>query len=157
MKNKCSSWCTLMGILGYFMGVVYAFTLILIPIAVYCFIGAKVYMERADLTDSQLATYKKSMTYWSIFFSIVAFPIGLFSIIPALKIDNNITITDVEVKAEENKKDVEQPEVKIEENKSSSSELSDIETIEKLKNLKDEGLITQEEFERAKGEVLNKK
>ena len=52
---------------------------------------------------------------------------------------------------------VEQPEVKIEENKSSSSELSDIETIEKLKNLKDEGLITQEEFERAKGEVLNKK
>ena len=76
MKNKCSSWCTLMGILGYFMGVVYAFTLILIPIAVYCFIGAKVYMERADLTDSQLATYKKSMTYWSIFFSIVAFPIA---------------------------------------------------------------------------------
>lgn len=153
MTNKSSAWCTLMGILGYIIGIAYCFTLILIPIAVYCFIGARRYIEWSGLTDSQLAQYKSNLTNWAIFFSIVGFPIGLFSIAPACLVSNDITITSV---SEPEKGNEAQPEQHVDK-KEEDSTLSKMETIEKLDSLKKEGLITEEEYERAKKEVLDKK
>lgn len=156
--NKSSVWCTIMAVLGFIFGVGYCFTIILIPVAIYCFIGAKRYMEWANLTDSQLVVKKQSLINWAIFFSIVGFPLGLISIVPACMIsNNNIVVTDVKTEdaekttASETKTGNERKETVEEE------ELSDIETIEKLNNLKKEGLITEEEYSRAKDEVLNKK
>lgn len=156
--NKSSVWCTIMAVLGFIFGVGYCFTIILIPVAIYCFIGAKRYMEWANLTDSQLLVEKQSLINWAIFFSIVGFPLGLISIVPACMIsNNNIVVTDVKTEdaekttASETKTGNETKETVEEE------ELSDIETIEKLNNLKKEGLITEEEYSRAKDEVLNKK
>ena len=149
--NKSSVWCTIMAVLGFIFGVGYCFTIILIPVAIYCFIGAKRYMEWANLTDSQLLVKKQSLINWAIFFSIVGFPLGFISIVPACMIsNNNIVVTDKTTASEtetgnETKETVEE------------EELSDIETIEKLNNLKKEGLITEEEYARAKDEVLNKK
>lgn len=154
MTNKNSAWCTVMGILGYFIGVAYCFTLILIPVAVYCFIGAKRYMDWAQLTDSQLAQYKPNLTNWAIFFSIVGFPIGLLSIVPACLVSNDVTITNV---SEPGKAGETSEEPKVEEKKEEDKSLSKMETIEKLDSLKKEGLITEEEYERAKKEVLEKK
>lgn len=152
MTNKNSAWCTIMGIIGYITGVAYCFTLILIPVAVYCFIGARKYIEWSSLTDGQLAQYKQKLTNWAIFFSIVGFPIGLLSIVPACLISNNVTITNVEEpKAEETKNEQPVNETQEKEKKSPEDKLA---TIEKLENLKKEGLITEEEFERAKKEVL---
>lgn len=152
MKNKNSIWCTIMGILGFVLGVSYCFTLILIPLAVYCFIGAKKYIDYSALTDSELALQKKSLTNWAIFFSIVGFPIGLLSLFPALLAGNNVTITTT------SEPNVGNAEVKEETVKPSETHVEDsLETIAKLESLKKEGLITEEEFERAKSEVLSKK
>ena len=93
MKNKFSGWCVTLAILGYIFGVAFCFTFILIPLAVYCFIGARKYMIFSAMSDAQLYTFKKSLTGWAIFFSIVGFPLGLISIIPAVFVSsNNITI-----------------------------------------------------------------
>jgi len=152
MKNKNSIWCTIMGILGFVLGVSYCFTLILIPLAVYCFIGAKKYIDYSALTDSELALQKKSLTNWAIFFSIVGFPIGLLSLFPAMLAGNNVTITTT------SEPNVGNAEAKEETVKPSETHVEDsLETIAKLENLKKEGLITEEEFERAKSEVLSKK
>ncbi len=152
MTNKNSVWCTIMGIIGYITGIAYCFTLILIPVAVYCFIGARKYIEWSSLTDGQLAQYKQKLTNWAVFFSIVGFPIGLLSIIPACMTSNNVTITNVEEPKEEGVK-AEQPKEEKQEKEKKSPE-DKIATIEKLENLKKEGLITEEEFERAKKDVL---
>ena len=156
--NKSSVWCTIMAVLGFIFGVGYCFTIILIPVAIYCFIGAKRYMEWASLTDSQLLVEKQSLINWAIFFSIVGFPLGLISIVPACMIsNNNIVVTDV--KTEDAEKTTASETETGNETKETveEEELSDIETIEKLNNLKKEGLITEEEYARAKDEVLNKK
>lgn len=156
MTNKSSVWCTLMGVLGYIIGIAYCFTLIFIPIAVYCFIGAKRYIEWANLTDSQLAQYKSNLTNWAIFFSIVGFPIGLFSIAPAVLVSNNVTITNVSEPTNETANG--ETVVHTEEKKEEKDEVVDsLKTIEKLDSLKKEGLITEEEYERAKKDVLEKK
>lgn len=157
MTNKNSVWCTIMGILGYIIGIGYCFTLIFIPVAIYCFIGAKKYIEWANLTDSQLAQYKSNLTNWAVFFSIVGCPIGLLSIVPAVLVSNNPTITTVsepETKAEEENKQTQTTDSSKEEKATVENTL---ETIQKLESLLKEGLITNEEFERAKTDVLNKK
>lgn len=154
MKNKNSVWCTINGVLGYLFGVAYCFTLILIPVAVYCFIGARRYIEWSDLTDSQLASKKSSLTNWAIFFSIVGFPIGLLSIVPACLVQNNVVVTNA---GEPNGENPEIAEVKHEEKKEEPEQVEDsLKTIEKLDSLRKEGLITEEEYNRAKDEVLNK-
>ena len=154
MRNKVSGLCVLMAIIGYFLGVACCFTLILIPVAVYCFIGARRYMIYSAMSDAQVYTFKQSLTGWAIFFSIVGFPIGLLSIIPALVVSsNNVTITDVPNEVNETPQQV-QEEVKEEPVKEDKS--NDLETLEKLKHLLDEGLITEEEYERAKKDVINK-
>ena len=157
MKNKFSGWCVTLAILGYIFGVAFCFTFILIPLAVYCFIGARKYMIFSAMSDAQLYTFKKSLTGWAIFFSIVGFPLGLISIIPAVFVSsNNITITDVSEPdfktAPEQKPQAENKEKPAKEDKS-----NDLETLEKLKHLLDEGLITEEEYERAKKDVVNKR
>lgn len=153
MKNKCSGWCTLNSIIGYIVGVAYCFTLILIPLAVYCFIGARKNVEWSEMTDGQIASYKESMKKWAIFFSIVAFPIGLFSIVPAvICANNNVVVSNIENDNQETK--VQQVKEETEEK---TEVLSDEETIAKLKSLLDEGLITEEEFARAKKEVIERK
>lgn len=154
--NKNSVLCSVMGIISYIIGISYCFTLILLPVAIYCFIGGRMYMELAKKTDGEVAIKKQSLTYWAIFFSIVGFPIGLISIIIPLRANNNVKVSNVE----EPKVMVQTTEeVKPEENKvyEQKSDLTDLETIEKLQKFKEDGLITEEEFERAKKEILEKK
>ena len=153
MTNKSSVWCTIMGILGYIFGIGFCFTLILIPVAIYCFIGAKKYIEWSAVSDSELASQKKSLTSWAIFFSIVGFPFGLLSIVPVALCSNNVVVTNASEPNEGNK---ENSEAQEKETKTDSVE-NRMETIAKLESLKKEGLITEEEFERAKKEVLENK
>ncbi len=152
MKNKVSGLCVMIAILGYVLGVACCFTLILIPLAVYCFIGAKKYMMFSEMSDAQICAFKQSLTNWAIFFSIVGFPIGLLSIIPALMVSsNNVVVSSVN---EEIKTAPEQPKEKEEAKPEEENKSNDLETLEKLKHLLDEGLITEEEYERAKKDIL---
>ncbi len=154
MTNKSSYYCVAMGIFGYIFGVVYCCTLILIPVGIYCFIGAKKYMDCSALTDSQLTQQKKALVGYAVFFGIFAFPLGLLAIAPAYYASSNqISVTDVGTSS------VAQPgevETQTTERAESVNPLSDDETLEKLKHLYEEGLITKEELNRATEEVKNK-
>ena len=155
MENKNKVWFIINAIIAIASGITYALTLILIPLAIYCFVGAKKYMELADCSEGELSRHKSSLTNWAIYFSIVAFPFGLLSIVPASLVSNNVTITNVETKKQDSQSTFE-PEQQTEKREPVKNELSDLETLEKLKKLLDEGLITREEYERAKSEVLKK-
>lgn len=150
--NKSRGFCIAMGILGFLWGVVYSCTLILLPIAIYCFLGAKFYMDSSSLTDSQLSSMKQAFVGYAIFFSIVGFPFGLLSIFPAVFVSsNNVTITSVSEENSEQKSTEAETETKPK--PESKNETSKEETIEKLEHLYAEGLITKEELERAKGDL----
>ena len=152
MKNKVGGWCIALGILGYILGVACCFTLILIPVAVYLFIGARRYMVFSEMSDAELSANKQALMGWAIFFSIVGFPLGLISIIPAMIVsNNNITISNVET---EIKTAPEQVNAEVKEEKKQENKSNDIDTLEKLKHLLDEGLITEEEYNRAKKDIL---
>lgn len=153
--NKNRGWCILMGVIGYILGISCCFTLLLIPVAIYCFIGAGKYMGFAELTDAQLAMNKQSLVNWSIFFSIVGFPVGLVSIIIPLRVSPNVTVYDVKDSKEEIKQETTQEEKQ--EKYEPDTQLTKLETIEKLQKFKEDGLITEEEFEKAKKEVIGDK
>lgn len=151
MTNKSSYYCVAMGIIGYIFGVVYCCSLILIPVAVYCFIGARRYMECSALTDSQLCQRKKELVGYAVFFGIFAFPLGLLGIGPAYYASSNqISVTDVDAQSQTETGEAAQTST---ERAESVNPLSDDETLEKLKHLYDEGLITKEELQRATDEV----
>lgn len=156
MKNKSSVFCVIMGILGYVMGIAYALTLILIPIAIYCFIGAKMYMDASNLTESELTFKRRALIGYAVFFSIVAFPIGLISIAPAFfATSNNVVVSDPEGDNKEQTQTtlVKESEAAYERKETSQNTTSKEETLEKLNHLYDEGLITKAELERAKAEI----
>lgn len=155
MENKNKVWYIISAVIGILAGISYALTLILIPLAIYCFIGAKKYLDLAECSEGELTKHKQSLTNWAIYFSIVAFPFGLISIAPACLISNNVTVSNVET--HEFKTETTEAEQHTEKREPVKNELSDLETLEKLKKLLDEGLITEEEYERAKKEVLEKK
>lgn len=156
MKNKSSVFCAIMGVIGYLAGVMYCLTLILIPVAVYCFIGAKMYMDASNLSDSELTYKKRALIGYAVFFSIVAFPIGLLSIAPAcFASQNNIVVTDSKESSNDEPQTtlVKESEATYERKETSVNQTSKEETLEKLNHLYDEGLITKAELERAKAEI----
>ncbi len=151
MNNKSSVWFTLNSIINYISGIGYAFTLILLPLGIYCFICAKRNTEFAKLSDAQLPAVKEQVKNWAIFSSIVNFPIGLISIIPLFKIDDNNGIKITTVDDENNGNEAEEKPV---------TEIAKIEIdekIEKLTNFKNEGIISEEEYNKAVEELKSKK
>ena len=152
MENKNKGWFIALCVIGYLLAISYFFTLILIPLGIYCVIGANKYKDFAEMSEGEVTQHKTSITNWAIFFSIVGFPVGLISIVPVFTIGNNVTVTDV--KGNEPKTFSAEAEQHTENRERVKNELSDLETLEKLKNLLDEGLITREEFDRAKSDLF---
>ena len=161
MNNKSSVWFVISSIINYFTGIVYSFTLILLPLGIYCFICAQRNNEFAKLSDAQLPAIKEQVKGWCIFSSIVNFPIGLIAIIPYLQIgDNGIKVTTVE--EPNSSKETTESEVVNEETTenvaSSKMDKSEIdEKIQKLTDFKNEGIISEEEYNRAVKELQERK
>ena len=149
MNNKSAAWFTLNSIINYLSGIAYSFTLILLPLGIYCFICAKRNTEFAKLSDAQLPALKEQVKNWAIFSSIVNFPIGLISIIPLFQIgDNGIKITHVEEDKNESNKQPQDEEME-------TSEID--EKIQKLTDFKNEGIISEEEYNKAVEELKSRK
>ena len=147
MKNKSSAWFTLNSIINYLSGIAYAFTLILLPLGIYCFICAKRNNDWAKLSDAQLPAIKEQVKNWAIFSSIVNFPVGLISIIPLYQIgDNGIKITTV---GEENELEKEEPQETDNANQGEMANTEIDEKIKKLTDFKNEGIISEEEYNKA--------
>ena len=166
MKNKASIWCYISGVVAYIAGIIYCLSLIFIPIGIYCIIFGMRYFSVAKITDSEFATAKMYLFGPTIGLSIFAFPIGLVSLIPYfmagnnnVKVNNTATSADFrEEPAEGETVRVEVDTVTIPKEQSKTSELSseDLEKLEKLANFKNQGLLTEEEYEQAKNQIINK-
>ena len=165
MRNKASVWCYISAAISYIAGVVYCFSLIFLPISIYCFVFGNRYMRIAKLSNSELAMIKSMLTSSAVFISIFGFPIGLITIIPACiagsNAQHNATQNYDNSSESAERETVKADEVEVEEvtNQSKNSGLSqnDLETIEKLARFRDQGLLSDDEFEEAKRQIINKK
>ncbi|MEG1581891.1 MAG: SHOCT domain-containing protein, partial [Clostridia bacterium] len=100
-------------------------------------IGGVKFMELSNVNDKQLLDEKGKILGWTIFFSIALFPIGLFSVF----IYSNL-------------EDVEKDNTKTQASVKKDSFEDKVEKIKVLSELKQNGLIDEEEFKTAKGKIL---
>lgn len=151
-------------VICFIFGALYVFSLVFIPIGIYCFIAAKRFREKADHLYDNMAMNNDVFKNYVIFVSIACFPLGLISIIPYFMIisnnikvsttveeDNGIKISSVVDNEEIKEEKTEEVEVHIEE-----TEEEKIAKFNKLKNFHEKGIITDEELEMAREQLFGK-
>lgn len=148
----------------FLFGACYIFSLVFIPVGIYCFSAGKLFSHKAEHLLDNFVADKKTMKAYTIFVSIACFPFGLLSVIAYLGIyGNNVKIETAESVRVES---VEEPasfvveesineEVK-EESEKEETEEEKIEKLEKLRKFKEKNIITEEEFEMAKEQMFGK-
>ena len=164
MKNKASIWCYICAVVSYIAGVLYSLSLIFLPIAIYCFIFGNRYLRIAKIKNHELPVIRSLLVSSALFISVIAFPIGLVSIIPVC-LSGKVQQKNNDVKYDNASSTAEAETVKAEtvevtsQKKNSSTTLSaeDLEKIEKLSKFRQQGLLTDEEFEEAKKQIMNQK
>ena len=164
-------------VICFIYGALYCFSLVFIPIGVYCFIAGRRFSYKAEHVYDTMKLSNLNFKRYVIFVSIFCFPLGLLSIIPYLVLSsNNVVVTDtnglhlqeedkkikiVETKESVVEKDDLNKEVQVAEVEAQKDEeLTDAEKYakyEKLKNFKDKGIITEEELELAREQLFGKK
>ena len=160
----------------FVFGAIYLFTLVFIPIGIYCFVAAKRFAYRAEHMFETFAVNNQTLKNYTIFASIACFPLGLLSIIPYLMIVGNkvkisgfnvVSNDEQDIKKQEkiveivetsmNEKAEKFEEVKEKSVVETETEEEKLEKLKKLENFKDKGIITEEEFEMAKEQLNIKK
>lgn len=150
----------------FLFGVLYIFSLIFIPIGIYCLSAGKKFNYKADHLLDNYAVDKRTMKIYSILVSVFCFPFGLLVIIPYVRLyGNNVKvdgfeytkITEVE-KSDDLVNNQDEVVENIEENQEQINETEDekFEKLEKLKNFRDKNIISEEEFEMAKEQMFGK-
>lgn len=164
----------IMSVVCFLYGALYSFTLVFIPIGVYCFIAGRRFSFKAEHLDDKMFLNDQDFKSYVIFSSIVCFPFGLLSIIPYMILtNNNVKISTQEttlIKVETiEEKEESQEETKTENNEEKSveevtaqkeDEMTDEEKqakFKKLQNFRDKGIITEEELELAREQLFGKK
>lgn len=168
-KNKVL--LNILSVICFIYGALYVFSLVFIPIGIYCFSAGKKFSYKADHLLDNFSVDKKIMKGYTILVSIACFPFGLLSIITYLGIyGNNVKIetTDFikanseDIKSEQSK-NTESEKSKVDsqnENDKSQTEETEsekLEKLEKLRNFRDKNIITEEEYEMARDQILGKK
>lgn len=139
-------------VVAYFYGVILCASLVLIPLGVYAVISAHRYSEFADMTLVQLSQNKNRIKRWVVFGCVLYFPIGLLGLLTLSSIDNNVVVEDAQPEPTESEKKEEQPAVEVEVHVP-TTEAEKNEKLAKLERFKQNGLITEEEFEQAKQQL----
>ncbi len=145
----------------------YIFTLVFIPIGIYCFLAGKRFAYKADHLGDNYKLTNINFKKYVIFVSIFCFPFGLLSIIPyVLLTSNKVKVTDLKYSETSSNSgnynsttNDKEPTSSGEENIQSDEIESDEEKIEKykkLQNFKEKGLITEEELLQAKEQLFGK-
>ena len=147
----------------FLFGACYIFSLVFIPIGIYCFAAGKLFSNKADHLLDNFVADKKTMKAYVIFVSIACFPFGMLSILAYFGIyGNNVKVHETEsIKI----KPVDEPaefvpdeivEEKKEESLKEESEEEKLEKLEKLRKFKEKNIISEEEFEMAKEQMFGK-
>lgn len=179
MKNKASIWAYIMVGVAWLFGVIYIASLVFLPVGIYCISGASLYLAAVKLTDSEVYALKKRLGYYAIFFSIVAFPLGLISIIVyAVATSNHIsvetptddasyTVTDADIQSQQagfNGSAAQDQNTSGASTDGATQAVTQphqvvlteeaLEKFEELKEYRNQGLITEAEFNRAKKDLF---
>ncbi len=177
MKNKASIWAYIMVGVAWLFGVIYIASLVFLPVGIYCISGASLYLAAAKLTDSEVYALKKRLGYYAIFFSIVAFPLGLISIIVyAVATSNHISVETPMDDAADTVTDADKQQTGFNDSAAQGQNTSGtstdgatqaatqphqvvlteeaLEKFEELKEYRNQGLITEAEFNRAKKDLF---
>jgi len=137
-NNKDSTLFSVVGVLSIIAGVLCCicfFLIVTIPIGILLIIGGAKFRGFAKLNDDECMEKKSSIMLWAIIICICTFPIGIIALIPVLNLEGMTN----------NRRVVETPKPTIE-NKE--------EQIKKLQEMKDKGLIDDDEFKAAKMKIL---
>ncbi|MBQ4541564.1 MAG: hypothetical protein IJA23_01790 [Clostridia bacterium] len=166
----------IMSVVCFLYGALYSFTLVFIPIGVYCFIAGRRFSFKAEHLDDKMFLSDNDFKNYVIFSSIVCFPLGLLSIIPYMILTSNnvkisthetssIKVETVEVEKEnelkeetktENKEEKPVEEVTAQKEDEMTEEEKQAK-FKKLQNFRDKGIITEEELELAREQLFGKK
>ena len=162
----------IMSVVCFVYGALYTFSLVFIPVGIYCFIAGRRFSYKAEHLDNTMFLSNEDFKKYVIFVSIACFPFGLFSIIQyVLIVGNKIKITnpaglhvqshdekfESDVKIENVEEKQEEPS-QVEAQK--DSELSEEEKqtkFAKLQSFRGKGIITEEELELAREQLFGKK
>jgi len=169
--KKAKVTLNILAVISFIFGAFYCFSLVFIPVGVYCFAAGKLFSYKAEHMMDSYSADKKTLSRYFIFVAIACFPLGLLSGLAYMflygnnvKVEefNYVKITDVapEEKQEEPKEETESKEAKEEVKEEPVQEETEDEKLEKLKkleNFKEKGIISEEEFEMAKEQMFGKK
>ena len=79
----------IMSVVCFIYGALYVFSLVFIPVGIYCFIAGRRFSFKAEHLDDKMFLNDNDFKSYVIFSSIVCFPLGLLSIIPYMFLTNN--------------------------------------------------------------------
>ncbi len=156
----------IMSVVCFVYGALYCFSLVFIPVGVYCFIAGRKFSYKAEHLFDPYTVDNKTIKNYTIFVCIACFPFGLLALIPCYMLLSgkaNVSefkatrVTDVESQdtAAETNSEEPKPEVKVEaQTMQEVSEEEKLEKFNKLKNFKEKGIITEDEFEMARKQLF---
>ena len=150
-------------VFSFIFGAIYIFSLVFIPVGIYCFVAGRKFSYKADHLLEDYSVDRKVIYKYSIFASIACFPFGLLAFLAYFRIYNNnikvATFAKVEVEpiVEENQLSVDESEEKVEESVKEETAQEKQEKLEKLRKFKEKGIITEEEFEMAREQMFGNK
>lgn len=150
-------------VISFIFGAFYIFSLVFIPVGIYCFVAGRKFSHKADHMMDNYSVDQKAMQAYVIFASITCFPLGLLSLIAYFRIySNNVKVETtkvVNIQESENLAKNEDADFVVEETNEEVKEESEeekLEKLEKLRKFKEKGIITEEEFNMAKEQMFGK-
>ena len=144
---------------------IYIFSLVFIPIGIYCFLAGKTFSYKADQPDDKMRVSDKTFRNYVIFASIFCFPFGLLAIYPYIYLtSNNIKVSDVKTSNNDETNQFSVYTSEVDETSKSKQTQNVTETDEeklakyrKLESFRDKGFITDAELEMAREQLFGKK
>lgn len=144
--NNSSNMLKIAGIIALIYGAtstIASFIVILtLPITICMIIAGVKFLKYADMTTAEVEKHRSAILAWSIFLICVSVLPGVLGLIAWSEIGNQpFTVYNAEA------------------NKDSDvfeQEESDIDKLQQICKLKEDGTITEEEFEQLKNKILNK-
>lgn len=151
----------IMSVVCFIYGALYVFTLVFIPVGIYCFIAGRRFSYKADHVDDVFALDNKTFKAYVIIASIFCFPFGLLSIIPFYLLTSNKVKIETVQKEDPSSEDVQTEKVGTSnetpepvQDKKEETLAEKREKYEKLKKFNEKGLITDDELEQAYNQLF---
>lgn len=138
MNNKNETVFSILGVLGMIAGILFCITIVGAIIGIPIIIGANRYSKWAKQSDEQVFEERSDVSLWGVVYAIFIFPIGLIALIPVFNLKGQITNAIEGTKPEKDEMD------------------EKIEKIKKLHEMKEKGIIDEEDFKTAKQKLLEK-